>query len=96
MNLYKDKIPADKKKEVQAGVKKQMMEDFVMRTVLTNEANNRKITATDKEIQAAINQIKANLPADKKIEDFLKENNISKEDIALGIKIKKTGGNGIR
>jgi len=89
LRLYKDKVPADKKKEVQAGLKKQVVEEFVMRTVLTNEANARKIVATDKEIQAAIDQIKANLPPDKKVEDFLKENNIPREDITLGIKIRK-------
>ena len=89
MNLYKDKISADKKKEVQSGLKKQIMEDFVMRTVLANEVNRRKITVADKDIQAAINQIKANIPSDKNINDFLKENNVSREDIALGIKIQK-------
>ncbi len=89
MNLYKDKIPADKKKEVQAGLKKQIMEEFVLRTLLTNEANNKKIIATDKDMQAAINQIKSNIPPDKKIDDFLKENGVTKADIALGIKIRK-------
>lgn len=89
LNLYKENIPADKKKEAQDGIKKQMMEEFVMRTVLINEANSKKIVATDKEIQAALNQIKANLPPDKKIEDFLKENHIPREDIALGVKMKK-------
>jgi len=89
LKLLKDKIPADKKKKAQAGIKKQTMDDFVMRTLLTNEANNKNVKATDKEIQAAVNQIKANLPPDKKLEDFLKENQISREDIALGIKIKK-------
>lgn len=89
LNLYKDKIPAEKKKEVQAGLRKQLVEEFILRTLLTNEANNKKIIATDKEIQTAMNQLKANLPPDKKVEDFLKENNIPREDIALGIRIKK-------
>ena len=89
LNLLKDKIPADKKKEAQNGIKKQLLDEFVMRTLLTNEANNKKIVATNKEIQEALNQIKANLPPDKKVEDFLKENHIPQEDIALGIKIKK-------
>lgn len=89
LNLYKDKIPADKQKEAQEGIKKQMVEEFVIRTLLTNEANSKKITASDKEIQSALNQIKANLPPDKKIEDFLKENHYSREDIALEIKIRK-------
>ncbi len=89
MNIFKDKIPADKKKEAQDGMKKQLMEEFVLRTILANEANNKKIVATEKEVQAALSQIKANIPPDKKIEDFLKENSIRKEDIALGIKIRK-------
>lgn len=89
MNLYKDKIPADKKKEAQAGLKKQLMEEFVMKTLLTNEANNKKVVATDKDMQTAINQIKANIPPDKKVDDFLKENGVTKEDIALGIRIRK-------
>lgn len=89
MKLYQDKIPADKKKEAQAGLKKQLMEEFVLRTLLTNETNNKKIGVTDKEMQAAINQIKANIPPEKKIDDFLRENSIRREDIALGIKIRK-------
>ncbi len=89
MKLYQDKIPADKKKEAQAGLKKQLMEEFVLRTLLTNETNNKKIGVTDKEMRAAINQIKANIPPEKKIDDFLRENSIRREDIALGIKIRK-------
>lgn len=89
MKLYQDKIPAEKKIEVREGLIKQLTEEFVMRTVLINEANNRKIEATAKDIQTQLNQIKANLPADKKLEDFLKENDISREDIAFGLRVKK-------
>ncbi|MEE9912542.1 MAG: peptidylprolyl isomerase [Deltaproteobacteria bacterium] len=89
MSLYKDKIPEDKKKEIQEGLKKQLIEEFVMRTILTNEADNKKVAATDKDIQAAMNQIKANIPPDKKIDDFLKENHVTKGDIVLGIRIRK-------
>ncbi len=97
MKLYKDKIPADKKKEAQAGIRKQLMEEFVMRTLLIKEIENKKIMASNKEIEAAMNQIKASLPPDKKVEDFLKDNHISRQDIVLGIRIKKLvemeGGN---
>ncbi|OQB55291.1 MAG: Foldase protein PrsA 3 precursor [Deltaproteobacteria bacterium ADurb.Bin151] len=89
LNILKDKIPAGKKKEVEEGLKKQLMDEFILRTVLINEVNRRKIVVTDKEIQTAIHAFKANLPPDKTVEDFLRENKISKEDIALGIKIKK-------
>lgn len=89
MKLYRDKIPAEKKKEAQAGIRKQMIEEFVMRTLLRKEIDNKKIVATNQEIAVAMNQIKASLPPDKKVEDFLKENQISRQDIAFGIKIKK-------
>jgi len=70
MNLFKDKIPADKKKEAQDGMKKQLMEEFVLRTILANEANTKKIVATDQEVQAALSQIKANIPPDKRSKIF--------------------------
>jgi peptidyl-prolyl cis-trans isomerase C len=89
LDIYKDKIPADKVKEVQASVKKQIIEDYVMRTLMVNEVQKRKIAITDKELKEATDQIKANLPPDKKLEDFLKENKIKNEDIALGIKVRK-------
>jgi peptidyl-prolyl cis-trans isomerase C len=89
MKLYKDKIPADKKKEAQAGIRKQLMEEFVMRTLLMKEIENKKIMAVDQEVTAAMNQIRASLPPGKKVEDFMKDNHISRQDIVLGVKIKK-------
>jgi peptidyl-prolyl cis-trans isomerase C len=78
-------------------LKKQLTEDFVMRTLLANEAKRKNIAATDKEIQVAMDQIKTNIPPDKNIKEFLKENNVSRDDIALGVRIQKlvaleTGG----
>ena len=97
MKLYQDKIPADRKNEVRSGLKKQLTEDFVMRTLLANEVKRKKIAATEKEIQAAMEQIKANIPPDKNLKEFLKENNVSRDDIDLGVRIQKlaameTGG----
>jgi peptidyl-prolyl cis-trans isomerase C len=89
LNILKEKIPAGKKKEVEEGLKKQLIDEFILRTVLINEVNSRKIVVTDKEIQTAIDVFRTNLPPGKKVEDFLRENKISKEEIMLGIKIKK-------
>lgn len=89
INTYKDKIPADKVKEVQTSMKKQIIEDFIMRTLIVNEVQKRKIEITDKELKQATDEMKASLPPDKKLEDFLKENKIKNEDITLGIKVRK-------
>jgi peptidyl-prolyl cis-trans isomerase C len=86
---YKGQIPADKMKEARTTLKKQMIDEFIMRTLMTSEIERRKIAATDQEINMAMDQIKASLPPDQKLEKFIKENNISREYIALSIKVKK-------
>lgn len=85
----KDKIPADKLPEIRANIRKQMVEEFIVRTLMTGEVAKRKIEATENEIKTTMDQITANLPPDKKLDAFLKENKISKDDIILGIKLKK-------
>ena len=89
LKTFKGKIPAAKLKDAQARIRKQMIDEFVVRNLLTNEVERRKIAATDKEIKATMDQIKSTLPPGEKLETFMKENNISKEHIALGIKVSK-------
>jgi peptidyl-prolyl cis-trans isomerase C len=93
MDLYKDKIPQDKKKEAQANLRKQLMENFIIRTVLENEIEKRKIIATEKEINESAEQIKTSLPPGKKIDDYLKQGRLTKEkfneDISFAIKVKQ-------
>jgi peptidyl-prolyl cis-trans isomerase C len=93
MDAYKDQIPKDKTKEIQANIKKQLIENFIIRTVLENEIEKRKIQAKDKEINESIEQIKAGLPPGQKFADFLKESRLTKEkfneNIAFTIKVKQ-------
>ncbi|HPL98194.1 MAG TPA: hypothetical protein PKY71_11675, partial [Smithellaceae bacterium] len=44
MNPYRDVIPAGKMKELEKGVRSQLVEDFVVKTILQNEADRKKIT----------------------------------------------------
>jgi peptidyl-prolyl cis-trans isomerase C len=93
MKVYKDKVPKDKTKEVKANFKKQLLENFIIRTVLDNEIEKRKIEANEKEINESIGKIKASLPANKKFADFLKEHNLTMAELnkalASDIKVKK-------
>jgi peptidyl-prolyl cis-trans isomerase C len=89
IKMLKDKIPADKQKEIQENVKKRLVDEFIMRTLLINEIAKNKIEVSDQEIEAATNKIKAGLPPNKKLDEFLKENKLSKEDIVLGVKVEK-------
>jgi len=92
----KNKIPSDKQKEftdrqkeIQENIKKQIVNGFIIRTLLVNEFAKRKIEAGSEDIKKAMDKVVASLPPDKKIDDFLKENSISKEDIIFAIKVQK-------
>jgi len=88
-NLLKSKIPSDKQKEFKENLKKQLIDVFIARTLLSNEIERRKIQATNEEVAKAMETVKASLPPNKKVEDFFKENRITQEDIILAVKIDK-------
>jgi peptidyl-prolyl cis-trans isomerase C len=93
MQEMKGKIPADKVEQATTTLRKQLVEDFIVRTMLLNEVNRKKITATDKEVTDRLNIMKESLPAGTNMEDFLKKGGVSSEqlrqEIALGIRINK-------
>ena len=89
LKMLKEKIPADKQKEFSENVKKRLVDEFIMRTLLINEMAKKKIEVSEQEIKVTTDKIKATLPPNKKLDEFLKENKISKEDILLGIKVEK-------
>ena len=89
IKMLKDKIPADKQKELRENVKKKLVDEFIMKTLLVNEMAKNKIEVSEQEIKVATDKMKAILPPNKKLDEFLKENKISKEDIVLGAKVEK-------
>lgn len=90
---FKNRVPADKLPEVKANLQKRIVEDFVVRTLLTNEVNRLKITATDQEVDQAVEKVKSTLPPKVTLEEILKKNQVTKEkmrdEIRLGIRINK-------
>jgi len=91
--IMKDQIPQDRLQQVKANMRKRLMEDFVIRNLLVDEIQRRKIAVTDKEINAAVDQLKKNLPKEVTIEALMKKNQVTKEqmneEIRLGISINK-------
>jgi len=88
-NMYKNKVPADKQKEMKEQLRKQIIDVFIMRTLLSREVEKRKITASKEEIAKAVEKIKAQVAPNKSVDEFMKENKITNEDIALAVKIEK-------
>jgi len=87
------KIPTDRLAEASAKIRRQIVDDFIVRTLLGKEANAQKIEATDKEINEAINNLKSTLPSGMTMEEMMKKNAITseklREDVSLGIRINK-------
>jgi len=89
MEMLKDKIPADKQKEVQENLRKQLTNEFVVRTLLSDEFARRKIEASSQDVKAMMDQLTAKLPPGKKLDDVLKENKISQDEILFAVKVDK-------
>ena len=87
--MFKDKIPADKQKDLRENIKKKLVDEFIIQTLLVNEIAKSKIEVSEQEIKVAMDKIKASLPPHKKLDEFLKENKLSKEDIVFGAKVEK-------
>jgi peptidyl-prolyl cis-trans isomerase C len=91
--VMKDQIPQERLQEVKANMKKRLIDDFVIRNLLLDELNRQKITATDKDVGDAVDQLKSNLPPGVTIEELMKKNQVTKEqmneELRFGIKINK-------
>jgi peptidyl-prolyl cis-trans isomerase C len=89
IKMFKDKIPADKQKDLRENIKKKLIDEFIIQTLLMNEIAKSKIEVSEQEIKAVMDKVQATLPPNKKLDDFLKENKLSKEDIVFGAKVEK-------
>lgn len=86
-------VPANRLEQVRENVRNQIINDFVIKTLLTNEVNRLKISAAESEVTEAIERLKKNLPQGMTIDDVMKKNRVTKEkmkeDIRFGIKVNK-------
>jgi peptidyl-prolyl cis-trans isomerase C len=93
MDIIKVQVPADKLNQVKNEVRTKIIDNFIMRTLFANEVKKLNIAATDKEIADALNKLKESLPPKVTYEEFLKKNQLTKEqakeEIRLGVKIEK-------
>ncbi len=97
----KANVPKGQEKEAKAAIRKEIINDFILRTVLAEEADRLKIFASVKEVDEGFNRFEKSLPQGVTLKDVLKMNRITKEkireDLQLGIRVGKlleqrTGG----
>ena len=93
LTLLKDQIPAERLEQAKAEIRKGLIDEFVMRTLLNKEVAAKKVTASEKEIADVLDGMKAQLPAGKTMDDLMKKNGIDigkmREEIGMNVKMDK-------
>jgi len=93
MAAMKGKIPAAKMDAARSGMRKRVIEDFIVRSLLAGEIKRRNIKVGDAEITQALDQLQASFPQGTTIETVMKKNKITRaklrEEIAFGLQINK-------
>lgn len=93
LTMLKGQIPADQVEQAKAEIRKALVDEFVMRNLLNKEIAAKKVTASDKEIAAIMEEMKSQLPAGVTMDELVKKNKIDmakmREDVGMNIKINK-------
>jgi len=91
--ILKDRVPTERLEQIKPVIRKQILDEFVNKTLLSQEVARLKITITEQELSAAEKQLRTNLPQGVTLDDLLKKNDLSKEkfreELSLGVKINK-------
>ena len=91
--MVKGQIPAENLEQAKAEIRKGLVDEFVMRTLLNKAVAANKVTVTEKEIAAVIEGMKSQLPAGVTMDELIKKNQIDvakmRDDIGMNIKLNK-------
>jgi peptidyl-prolyl cis-trans isomerase C len=83
-----DQIPPGQMEALMGRFRQQAVQGFVVRTLLSQEADKRKFAVTDKELDAELALIKTRLPEGKGLEDILKSENMTMEQLRTDLTAK--------
>jgi len=91
--ILKGQIPPESLEQAKTEIRRNLVDEFVVRTLLNKELVKKKITVNDKEVIEILDSMKSQLPAGTTMDDLLKKNNIDaakmREEISMNIKINK-------
>jgi peptidyl-prolyl cis-trans isomerase C len=93
IETFKGQIPPEKLDQAKGEIRRSLIDEFVIRNLLTKEIGAKKVTASEKEVADVMESVKAQLPAGVTMDDLLKKNNLDaakmREEIGLNIRINK-------
>lgn len=93
VETLKAQIPSESLDRAKVEIRQGLIDEFVVRNLLTKEIGAKKVTATEKEVTEVLENVKAQLPAGVTMDDLLKKNNLDaakmREEIGMNIRINK-------
>jgi peptidyl-prolyl cis-trans isomerase C len=91
--MLKSQIPAENLEQAKVEIRRGIVDEFVVRTLLKKEISVKKVTATEKEVAEVLETMKTQLPAGTTMDEMLKKNNIDpaqmRDEIGMNIRINK-------
>jgi len=91
-----DKLPPERKGETALRIRRQLVDDFVVRTLLSREVSRQKVSVKEEDVNAAIEDLKKTLPAGVTMDEMMKKNAMSadklRQEVSLGLRINKLVG----
>lgn len=93
METLKGQIPPESIEQAKIEIQRGLIDEFVVRNLLSKELGAKKVTASEKEVAEVMESVKSQLPAGVTMDDLLKKNNLDaakmREEIGLNIRINK-------
>ena len=93
LGSVKDKIPQDQMEKAKENIRKQFVDNFITRTLLTQEADKQNIVVSDDEVKQAMSEVEAKVPQGMTLEAALKQSGMSmeemRENIVFSLRVNK-------
>ena len=83
-----EQIPPAQMEALMGRFRQQAVQGFIVRTLLSQEADKRKFTVSDKDLDAELALIKTRLPEGKGLEDILKSENMTMDQLRADLTAK--------
>ena len=77
LETLKGRVPSDQMENFKQNMQKKIIDDFITRTLLSQEADKQNIAVDDDEIKQAMSEIEAKIPEGMTLETVLKQGGIS-------------------
>jgi peptidyl-prolyl cis-trans isomerase C len=91
--MLKNQIPVENLEQAKVEIRRGIVDEFIVRTLLNKEIGVKKVTATEKEIADVLETMKKQLPPGVTLDEMLKKNNIDqakmREEIGMNIRVNK-------